>query len=210
MPQTAPQPPALELIGARTGNCLRVAIAMEEAGLAYAVRRLNLRDGEQRSPSHLRLNPAGKVPTLIDRRGPETLTISQSNAILLHLARTTSGLLLPEDPARHALALERFFYFVTDVIGPSHAAFRARQLGDDDAADHLDGVAVMALAAANAFPAPGGYMAGDNVTLADIAAFTIAGSYRTVLDLGKFANFVAWYQRMGTRTAVLRGMGAWD
>jgi hypothetical protein len=46
----------IELYGARTGNCLRVSIALEEAALPYVVRRVDLRRGEQRRPEHLALN----------------------------------------------------------------------------------------------------------------------------------------------------------
>jgi hypothetical protein len=55
----------IELYGARTGNCLRVSIALEEAALPYVVRRVDLRRGEQRRPQHLVLNPMGQVPTVV-------------------------------------------------------------------------------------------------------------------------------------------------
>jgi len=48
----------LELYGARTGNCRRAAISLEEAGLAYRVRQVDLAGGAQRSSAHLALNPA--------------------------------------------------------------------------------------------------------------------------------------------------------
>ncbi len=58
--------PKIELYGAPTGNSLRAAIALEEAGIPYTARRLNLQANEQRDLSYLALNPAGKVPTLVD------------------------------------------------------------------------------------------------------------------------------------------------
>lgn len=50
--------PQLELYGARTGNCLRAAIGLEEAGLAYGVRHVSLSRGEQRTPAHLARQPS--------------------------------------------------------------------------------------------------------------------------------------------------------
>lgn len=49
-----------ELLGDATGNCRRVAIALEEAGLPYRARKIDL-SGEQRSPECPRLCPSGRV-----------------------------------------------------------------------------------------------------------------------------------------------------
>ncbi|MGH8375728.1 MAG: glutathione S-transferase N-terminal domain-containing protein, partial [Pseudomonas sp.] len=70
----------LQLYGANTGNSLRAAIALEEAGIAYTARRLDLYAQEHRGPAFLALNPAGKVPTLIDFGKTPALIINQSNA----------------------------------------------------------------------------------------------------------------------------------
>jgi glutathione S-transferase len=61
-PETGP--PDLELHGAKTGNCLRAAIGLSEAGLTYRIRHLDLRRGDQRDRAHLALNPEEKVPVL--------------------------------------------------------------------------------------------------------------------------------------------------
>ena len=77
---------ALELHGAQTGNCLRVAVALEELGLPYTAHQLHLGGGEHKRAEFLALNPDGRVPVLVDRSDPEApLVIAQSNAILLHL-----------------------------------------------------------------------------------------------------------------------------
>jgi GST-like protein len=89
--------PQLELYGARTGNCLRAAIGLEEAGLAYGVRHVSLSRGEQRAPAHLALNPAGKVPVLVGRSGFEApdFILTQPNAILFYAQERSAGRLLP-------------------------------------------------------------------------------------------------------------------
>src|SRR5258705_6159698 len=118
---------SVELYGAKTGNCLRVSVALEEAEIPYIVRKLDLRRSEHRTPEHLSRNPVGKVPTLVERfRDGRVLTLSQSNAILMYAPEGSPPRLLPSDTAERALVLERFFYFVTDVIAMSHAAFATR------------------------------------------------------------------------------------
>jgi GST-like protein len=69
----------IELHGDRTGNCVRVSIALEEARLAYVASRVDLSRGEQREARHLHLNPAGKVPTIVDRSCEPPLVLSQND-----------------------------------------------------------------------------------------------------------------------------------
>lgn len=57
----------IELYGANTGNCLRVSIALEEAGIPYVVKLMDLGHGDQRLPEHLARNPMGRVPTIVRR-----------------------------------------------------------------------------------------------------------------------------------------------
>ncbi len=118
---------SVELYGAKTGNCLRVSVALEEAEIPYIVRKLDLGRSEHRSPEHLSRNPVGKVQTLVERfRDGRALILSQSNAILMYAAEGSPPRLLPSDTVERALVLQRFFYFVTDVIAVSHAGFATK------------------------------------------------------------------------------------
>ena len=201
---------SIELIGARTGNCLRVAIGFEEAGLPYRVRSIDLRHGENRKAPHLALNPAGRVPTIIDRSDGEVFVLSQSNAILMHLDGLRPGVLLPLDPNERSVALERLFYFITDAIAPSHAAFFLRTNGDDVGSAALDARSAKAIQDASRFVANSAFMAGDAFSLADIAAFTIAASSKHHIDWAAAPSFQRWYRAMEKRSAVQRGMAAFD
>lgn len=85
----------IELYGAQTGNSLRAAIALEEAGVPYTARLLNLRALEHRDPAYLALNPAGKVPTLVDNTSVPARIINQSNAIIQFADTSAPGRLAP-------------------------------------------------------------------------------------------------------------------
>jgi GST-like protein len=201
----------IELHGDRTGNCVRVAIALEEAGLPYVVSRVDLSRGEQREARHLHLNPAGKVPTIVDRSCEPLLVLSQSNAILLYLAKRSGSLLPWGNPALKALACERFFYFLTDVIAPSHAAFQLRSLGrDGESARALQERSLMALAAAERYLSEAEYMSGPEFGLADIAAVTIALASADSLDWSQTPRLRRWYEKNLRRSAVQRGLHAFD
>ncbi len=92
-------------------NPMKVALFLEEAGLAYEPIPVETRKGEQHTPAFLALNPNAKIPVLVDG---ET-TVFDSNAILLYLAEKT-GQFLP--PANERGAMLSWLMFVASGIGP--------------------------------------------------------------------------------------------
>ena len=206
-------PPGIELHGAPTGNCLRVAVALEELGLAYAIHRVDLRGGEQRGAAFLALNPDGHVPVLVDRSDPDRpLVIGQSNAILLHLTGLKPGLLLPADDARAlAITLERFFYFVTDVIAPNFSAFYLKMIGAPaDVTARLSQRALNAIGASERFLRESAFMAGDRYSLADLVAVTVIDASAERIAWEDYPRLARWFREVCDRPAVRRGMTAFD
>ena len=162
-----------QLFGAPTGNCFRAAIALEEVGFEFAVRPLDLAKGEHKEPWFLALNPAGKVPVLVgeDTRGRHVLT--QSNAIMMFADMQKEGVLLPVARTARTLALERYFYVVTEAIAANGAAFALERRGDIEAAATLYEQSAVAIAAMERFAEQAPYLGGDSYSLADIAGFVI-------------------------------------
>jgi GST-like protein len=202
--------PSIELYGAPTGNCFRAAIAFEEAGLAYVAKRLNLNNGDQRRASYLSLNPAGRVPTLVEATaGKPPFVLSQSNAIMLYASEKAPGKLLPAAgrPER-AVALERLLFFITDVIAPNHAAFYVRPRGQIEGAALLEGRSLAALETAERYVSSGGFMAGQNFSLADIAAFTIAMAVKDRLPWDGLPGLSRWFSQVEARPSVVKGLAA--
>ncbi|AET92292.1 glutathione S-transferase domain-containing protein [Burkholderia sp. YI23] len=202
-----------DLYGARTGNSIRVAIAFEEAGLPYTVRLVDLRQGEHQSAEFMALNPSGKVPVIVDRsRGPEhaPLVLTQSNAILYHLADLAPETLLGSREWR-ARAHERFFFFLTDVILPSHATFWLRTEATANVARKiLNDRAMHAICLAERFASESAFLGGDRFGLADIAAVTIVNTYERELPWNTLPALRRWYEAAMERPSVVRGMRAFD
>lgn len=199
-------PPVLyELVGARTGNCLRAAIALEAAGIRYTARRLDLAAGQQYDARHLALNPAGKVPVLTGVAPAAPFVLTQSNAIVLFAAERCPQALLPGDAGARAHIHERYFQVVTDIIGPSHAAFRLAGAGGRAAMEQLalDGARQLERVLAQ-----DAYLAGPRFSIADIAGFTIVQSLAPELDLAALPRIAAWLARVGALPAVRRGLAA--
>ncbi|HSF90954.1 MAG TPA: glutathione S-transferase N-terminal domain-containing protein, partial [Paracoccaceae bacterium] len=74
-----------------TPNCWKVSIALEEMGLPYDVKLVNIYGGDQKQAANTAVNPNAKVPSIVDPDGPEgkPITVFESGAILLYLARKT-------------------------------------------------------------------------------------------------------------------------
>jgi GSH-dependent disulfide-bond oxidoreductase len=202
---------SLELYGAKTGNCIRVSISLEEASLPYTVRPVDLAAGQHRAGGHLSLNPAGKVPVLVEPLPDGSrFVLSQSNAILLYIAQKSSSRLLPDNPQKRGRAYERFFYFVTDVIAPSHASFALRGGPNSQAISLLNQHATNALEFADTFVKHSRFIAGDEFSIADISAFTIAESLSSSLDWHSVPNLQRWFCEVAARPSVQRGLKAFD
>ncbi|MFJ3483060.1 glutathione S-transferase family protein [Pseudomonas sp. NPDC090202] len=200
----------IELYGAQTGNSLRAAVALSEAGIPYRAVCIDLRAGAHRQPPFLDLNPAGKVPTLVDRSVSPTLIINQSNAIMQYADAKAPGRLAPQasGPERFRV-FDRYFHFVTDVIAVSHAGFFLRQQGLRDMARPLDQRAVELLIAAERF-LEDDYMAGSQFSMADISAFTYAASVHERLPWDTLPRLAQWFERIAERPAVQAGMLAFS
>jgi GST-like protein len=200
------------LLGAKTGNCLRVAVALEALGIPYDQIKVDLRAGEQRQAEFLALNPFGRVPVLLDRAGgPFPSVLTQSNAILLALCDMQPGTLLPAegDPTRPRV-LERFLYFVTDVISIGTGSFYLSAGKQAEGAELLMGRALDAIAKSERFLVPGPYMAGPRFTLADIAAVTVINAYAERISWKELPVLRAWFDFVMAREDVLRGLAAFS
>ena len=93
-------------------NPMKVALCLEEMGLAYEPIPVDTRKGEQHEPGYLAINPNAKVPSIVDGE----LTMFDSNAIVLYLAEKT-GKFLPKKAADRAEMLS-WLMFVASGIGP--------------------------------------------------------------------------------------------
>lgn len=99
-------------------NPTKVALCLEEMGLAYELVPVDTRKGEQHTPAFLAINPNAKVPAIVDGDA----TVFDSNAILLYLAEKTGQFLPGASSAKSALAargeLLSWLMFVASGIGP--------------------------------------------------------------------------------------------
>ena len=106
-------------------------IALEEAGADYKSVRLDLTAGDQRKPEYLKINPKGRVPTLVTDKG----ILTENVALLLYVAQThPRANLAPSDPFELA-KMQAFNAYMASTVHVNHAhGFRGYRWSDDAAA----------------------------------------------------------------------------
>lgn len=105
----------MKLYGRANTRSLRAAWALEEAGVEYEYATVDLFKGEGRSPAFLAINPAGKIPVLVDG----DLVLTESFAIVTYVGeRFPASGLVPADPAARADCLRWCSFVVTELEQP--------------------------------------------------------------------------------------------
>jgi len=115
----------IDLYTAPTPNGHKASICLEELGLPYEVHIVNILAGEQRKPEYTRLNPNGRIPTIVDR-DEDDFAVFESGAILIYLAEKT-GRLLPADRKGRSRVLQWLMFQMAGVgpmMGQANVFFR--------------------------------------------------------------------------------------
>jgi GST-like protein len=198
-----------------TPNGRKASIGLEEAGLPYEVRPVNIGKDEQFAADFLKVSPNNKIPAIVDTgvKG-DPLSIFESGAILIYLAEKSGRLLPAEGPARFK-TLEWLFWQVGGP-GPMFGqlgffAKRSQEKSDlaikrfTEEADRLLGVMDRRLAESE-------YLGGGDFTIADIATYPWTVAATTFLgdvlfdSLKDKPSVHRWLKTVGERPAVQRGM----
>ena len=196
-----------------TDNGYKPRILLEETGLPYEIKPIDLTKKEQHSEAYLKINPGHKIPTIVDHDGPggKPLTITESGAILKYIAEKAGSPLYPTDPAKRALVDQWFFY------GSATFTPLAQQLGffvirspeDVPAAKtHFTALVTDGFRVFDKRLAEAEYLAGE-YSIADLAAYPdvhLHSSYKLSLD--QFPNLRRWHDAIEARPATQRAWAA--
>jgi GSH-dependent disulfide-bond oxidoreductase len=201
----------IEVYSWPTPNGHKVHIMLEECGLPYRVKAVDIGAGDQFKPEFLALSPNNKVPAIVDADGPDGQPISlfESGAILLYLAGKT-GRLLP-DTTRGKYEVLQWLMFQMGSVGPllgqaHHFRIYAPQKIDyaiaryTNEAKRLYGVMDTRLAHSK-------YLGGPTYSIADIAVFPWLRSWKNQgIDWADYPHLKGWFDEIAHRPAVMRGV----
>lgn len=195
-----------------TPNPAKVALALEETGLAYQVVPVDTGKGEQHTPEFRAINPNGKVPAIVDTEGPggKEARVFDSSAILLYLGDKTGRLI--GSPADRPELLSWLFFIATGIgpfsgqavhfqhVAPEKLAYPINRYRREverhyDVLDtHLKGR---------------DFIVGKDFTIADVSAWGWLERAPRVLPgdaapLAAFPNLDRWYRAVDARPAVAK------
>lgn len=188
----ARNPDAIQLYSLATPNGIKVAVALEEMGLAYDAHLVDFGRNDQFSPEFLSLNPNNKIPAILDPHGPggKPLALFESGAILIYLAEK-SGKFLP-DANRYEVI--QWLMFQMGGLGPMFGQlgyfhhFAGKEIEDPRPKERFRAEAERILKVLDKALAGRDWIAGD-YSIADMA---IGPWLRTLRDFYKAADLVGW------------------
>ena len=201
----------IELYFWPTPNGFKITIALEELGLPYEVKPINIGIGNQFAPEFLAFSPNNRMPAIIDKEGPDGAPVSifESGAILQYLAKKT-GKLIPSDERGQIEVTEWLMWQMGGfgpMLGQAHhfniyakekIAYGMERYSNE--ANRLYGVLEKRLQKAN-------YVVGNDMTIADIAIFPWTRTYYNQgVDIEAYPLVEAWRTRMFSHPSVQRGM----
>ncbi len=199
-----------------TPNGKKVTILLEETGLPYKVIPLNIGRGDQFTDEFLKLNPNHRMPAIVDHEplgGGGPLGIFESGAIMMYLAEK-AGKFWPQTP-REKYAVTEWVIWQMANQGPKlgecgHFRRLGGAQGDQsyavrrftDEANRLYGVLNNQLYKHR-------YVAGEEYSIADMICYPWTQGWKIQgQDIEEFTYFKRWFEEMGAREAVKRGMAA--
>jgi len=194
-----------------TPNGRKVSIMLEECRLPYSVHEINIGQNEQFTPEFVAINPNSKIPAIVDSEGPggKPISMFESGAILVYLAGKT-GKFLPKTERGKYDALQWLMFQMGGVgpmIGQAHHFLRSAKEKIPYGIERytketrrLYGVLDKRLSTEK-------FLAAGQYSIADIATYPwIARHEWHEVDLNEFPNVKRWFDAIGARPAVQRGM----
>ncbi|HME24347.1 MAG TPA: glutathione S-transferase N-terminal domain-containing protein, partial [Acetobacteraceae bacterium] len=199
-----------------TPNGKKVTILLEELGVPYKVVPCNIGRGDQFTPEFLKMNPNHRMPVLVDHHpagGGEPIAIFESGAIMLYVAEK-EGKFFPQALRPKYQVIQWLIWQMANQGPKSGECGHFRRLGDTkgdqtyavtrftDEVNRLFGVLNNRLYESR-------YLAGDEYTIADMISYPWTVNWQAQgQDIEEFKHFKRWFEELGARPGVQRGMAA--
>ncbi|HUL82353.1 MAG TPA: glutathione S-transferase N-terminal domain-containing protein [Gammaproteobacteria bacterium] len=196
----------IELFTAATPNGWKASITLEELGLKYRVRRIALDKKEQKEPWYLKLNPNGRIPTIVDHDNGG-FAVFESGAIMIYLAEK-AGALLPKDANGRSLVIQWLMFQMGGIgpmMGQANVFYRYAPEKIPYAIERYQREVRRLLEVLDTRLGETEYLAGD-YSIADIANWSWVFGYKwTGVSIDGLGNLKRWLDEIAKRPAVRRG-----
>ncbi|MFT4089252.1 MAG: glutathione binding-like protein [Asticcacaulis sp.] len=193
-----------------TPNGYKASIALEELGLPYRVRPVDIRNNAQFQPDFLKISPNNKIPAIVDE--DTGLSVFETGAILIYLAEKTGKLLPASGPERYKVL--EWLNWQMGGLGPmfgqlGHFAVFAPEKIPYAINRYLE-EAKRLLKVLDTQLSKNAHVAGADYSIADIAIFpwinTLITFYKQDALIADFPHIRAWFDKLAARPAVQKGL----
>jgi glutathione S-transferase/GST-like protein len=197
----------IQLYTSPTPNGYKVSITLEELGLPYEVRAIDLSSGAQKEPWFTAINPNGRIPAIVDTANGD-FPIFESGAILLYLAERERRLIPADEKGRSRVV--QWLMFQMGGLGPmmGQANVFSRYFPEviPAAIDRYRRESRRLLEVLDGHLAQNEYLAGD-YSIADIANFAWARIHEWPgVPIDGLPHLQRWLDAIAARPAVQRGL----
>jgi GST-like protein len=205
-----PEKSLIDLYTWSTPNGRKVSILLEELGLEYTTHAINIGKGEQFTDAFVQLNPNSKIPAIVDHDGPDGTAFSlfESGAILFYLAEK-HGRFLPSDGRQRYKTMQWLMFQMGGpgpMFGQVHHFLRSAPAPVPYAIERYSKETRRLYGVLDRHLAKNTFLAED-YSIADIATYPWVARFDWhKVDLGDFPNVMRWFDLIGAREAVQRGM----
>ena len=197
----------LEVFTAATPNGHKVSIALEELGLPWTLRPIDLSQGEQKQDWYLAINPNGRIPALIDHAADD-FVVFESGAILVYLAEKT-GRLMPTDARGRSLVLQWLMFQMAGIgpmMGQANVFHRYLPERIPVAIDRYQGESKRLFRVLDRRLAEHEFLAGE-YSIADIANFAWVRTWKwSGVPIDDLPHLSRWLEQIRARPAVEAGL----
>jgi len=197
----------IELFTAATPNGWKASITLEELALPYKVRRIDFDKREQKEPWYLKINPNGRIPTIVDHDNGG-FAVFESGALMIYLAEK-AGKLLPTDVKGRSLVIQWLMFQMGGIgpmMGQANVFYRYAPERIPYAIERYQREVRRLLEVLNTRLSDNEYLAGD-YSLADIANWSWVRGYKwSGVTLDGLDHLARWLEAVGMRPAVKRGV----
>jgi GST-like protein len=194
-----------------TPNGRKVSILLEELGVPYKTHAIDISKNDQFAPSFVAINPNSKIPAIVDNDGPngKPFSVFESGAILIYLAEKF-GKFLPKDARGRSITLQWLMFQMGGfgpMLGQAHHFMKFAPVKVEYGIERYGKEAKRLYGVLDKHLATNTYLAGDEYTIADMATYPWAARHEYhQVDLAAFPNVKRWYDAIGARPAVKKGM----
>lgn len=202
----------IDLYTAATPNGWKASVTLEEMGLDYTVKAIDISTGDQKKPPFLKINPNGRIPALVDHdikdENGDGFAVFESGALMIYLAEKT-GMLMPGDVQGRSRVMQWLMFQMGGIgpmMGQANVFYRYFPEKIQPAIDRYQNESARLFGVLDRQLADNAYLAGD-YSIADIANWCWVRTHSwSGVDIEPFANLVRWVDQIAERPAAIAGL----